>query len=185
MNPSGTATTYTCSIAQEPDFVNSHSSIPENHFATTGDHIGSPLRDEGRARRRDGRPRPSEKREGSAKKDGTSSFKTGSSIKSNPSEDVPSVISVLQNPITVNSDSLISKKTKQGNKEKESSTRRTLHADVNTRKGANGELFLDDSISQRKSSVNSESSISENDSDAAGRRDVGPYGMRGGENTQP
>ena len=32
------------------------------------------------------------------------------------------------------------------NAEKESSTRRTLHADVNTRKGANGELFLDDSI---------------------------------------
>ena len=34
------------------------------------------------------------------------------------------------------------------NAEKESSTRRTLHADVNTRKGANGELFLDNSISQ-------------------------------------
>lgn len=29
------------------------------------------------------------------------------------------------------------------NKEKELSTRRTLHADVNTRKGANGELFID------------------------------------------
>ena len=28
------------------------------------------------------------------------------------------------------------------NAEKESSTRRTLHAAVNTRKGANGELFL-------------------------------------------
>ena len=49
------------SIAMNSDFVNSHSSIPENHFATTGDHIGSPLRDEGRTRRRDGRPRPSEK----------------------------------------------------------------------------------------------------------------------------
>lgn len=34
------------------------------------------------------------------------------------------------------------------NAEKESSTRRTLHADVNTRKGANGELFLDNSIPQ-------------------------------------
>ena len=34
------------------------------------------------------------------------------------------------------------------NAEKEPSTRRTLHADVNTRKGANGELFLDNSISQ-------------------------------------
>ena len=125
--------------------------------------------------------RPNTKRGKKRKKDGTSSFKTGSSIKSNPSEDVPSVISILQNPITVNSDSLISKNTKQGNKEKESSTRRTLHADVNTRKGANGELFLDDSIPQRKSSVNSESSISENDSDAAGRRDVAPTGR--GENT--
>ena len=168
---------------------------------------GRPLADIGRSPLRDGGEhtvgtgvldRPT-KREGSAKKDGTSSFKTGSSIKSNPSEDVPSVISVLHNPITVNSDSLISKNTKQGNKEKESSTRRTLHADVNTRKGANGELFLDDSIPQRKSSVNSESSISENDSDAAGRRGrrplqedeiraagdhspisaARPYGMRG------
>jgi hypothetical protein len=32
------------------------------------------------------------------------------------------------------------------NAEKEPSTRRTLHADVSTRKGANGELFLDNSI---------------------------------------
>jgi len=34
------------------------------------------------------------------------------------------------------------------NAEKEPSTRRTLHADVSTRKGANGELFLDNSIAQ-------------------------------------
>lgn len=47
------------------------------------------------------------------------------------------------------------------NAEKESSTRRTLHADVNTRKGANGELFLDDSISQPSDSVNRKFSISE------------------------
>ena len=40
------------------------------------------------------------------------------------------------------------------NAEKESPTRRTLHADVNTRKGANGELFLDSSISQSKPIVN-------------------------------
>lgn len=35
------------------------------------------------------------------KKDGTPSFKTGSSNKSNPSEDVPSVISILQNLVSV------------------------------------------------------------------------------------
>ena len=48
------------------------------------------------------------------------------------------------------------------NAEKESPTRRTLHADVNTRKGANGELFLDDSIPQPEDSVNRKYSISEN-----------------------
>ena len=36
------------------------------------------------------------------------------------------------------------------NAEKESSTRRTLHAAVNTRKGANGELFIEDIVSQPK-----------------------------------
>ena len=41
------STSSKCSIAQEPDFVNSHSSIPENHLATAGDHIGAPLRDGG------------------------------------------------------------------------------------------------------------------------------------------
>ena len=52
------------------------------------------------------------------------------------------------------------------NAEKESSTRRTLHADVNTRKGANGELFLDDSITQPDGSVNTSSENSaENSSD--------------------
>ena len=40
--------------------------------------------------------------------------------------------------------------------EKEFSTRRTLHAGVSTRKGANGELFLDDSISQKEQFVNRE-----------------------------
>ena len=35
------------------------------------------------------------------KKDGTTSFKTGSSNKSNPSEDVPSVMSILQNLVSV------------------------------------------------------------------------------------
>ena len=40
------------------------------------------------------------------------------------------------------------------NAEKESSTRQTLHADVSTRKGTNGELFLDDSITQETDSVN-------------------------------
>ena len=39
------------------------------------------------------------------------------------------------------------------NAEKESSTRRTLHAAVNTYKGANGELFIDDMIPQESSSV--------------------------------
>ena len=39
------------------------------------------------------------------------------------------------------------------NAEKESSTRRTLHADVITRKGNNGELFLEDSIPQKPSVV--------------------------------
>ncbi len=38
--------------------------------------------------------------------------------------------------------------------EKEPSTRRTLHADVNTRKGANGELFLYDSIHDQEGVVN-------------------------------
>ena len=47
------------------------------------------------------------------------------------------------------------------NAEKESSTRRTLHADVNTRKGANGELFLDNSIPQPSDSVNNKFSISD------------------------
>ena len=37
------------------------------------------------------------------KKDGTPSFKTGSSNKSNPSEDVPSVMSILQNLVSVKS----------------------------------------------------------------------------------
>lgn len=41
------------------------------------------------------------------------------------------------------------------NAEKESPTRRTLHADVNTYKGANGELFLDNSIPQSNEKVNS------------------------------
>ena len=58
------STSSKCSIAQEPDFVNSDSTISENHFATADDHIGSPLRDEGRIRRRDGRPRPSENEKG-------------------------------------------------------------------------------------------------------------------------
>ena len=39
------------------------------------------------------------------------------------------------------------------NAEKESSTRRTLHAAVNTYKGANGELFIADMIPQESSSV--------------------------------
>ena len=42
------------------------------------------------------------------------------------------------------------------NAEKEPSTRQTLHADVSTRKGTNGKLFLDDSISHSPSIVNSE-----------------------------
>ena len=46
------------------------------------------------------------------------------------------------------------------NAEKESSTRRTLHADVNTRKGANGELFLDDSIHDSEPIVNPSDEIS-------------------------
>lgn len=45
------------------------------------------------------------------------------------------------------------------NAEKESSTRQTLHAAVNTHKGANGELFLDDSISQPDDSVKSKFSL--------------------------
>ena len=49
------------------------------------------------------------------------------------------------------------------NAEKESSTRRTLHAGVNTYKGANGELFLSNSIPQteEKSTV-SEKKVSDN-----------------------
>ena len=47
------------------------------------------------------------------------------------------------------------------NAEKESSTRQTLHADVSTRKGTNGELFLDDSITQPDDSVKRKLSISE------------------------
>ena len=42
------------------------------------------------------------------------------------------------------------------NAEKESSTQRTLHAAVNTYKGANGELFLDDIITHSKENVKSE-----------------------------
>ena len=41
------------------------------------------------------------------------------------------------------------------NAEKESSTQRTLHAAVNTYKGANGELFIDNSVPQSPNSVNS------------------------------
>ena len=46
------------------------------------------------------------------------------------------------------------------NAEKEFPTRRTFHAGVNTRKGANGELFLDNSISKKTQNVktNSENS---------------------------
>ena len=40
------------------------------------------------------------------------------------------------------------------NAEKESSTRRTLHAGVNTRKDANGERFLLDGASQPTAKVN-------------------------------
>ena len=50
---------------------------------------------------------------------------------------------------------------------KELSTRRTLHADVSTRKGANGELFLDDSIPQYEESVKRKNSLSEKTSDEA------------------
>ncbi len=39
------------------------------------------------------------------------------------------------------------------NAEKDSSTRRTLHADVRTRKGTNGEIFFDDSIAQKSGNV--------------------------------
>ena len=46
------------------------------------------------------------------------------------------------------------------NAEKESSTRQTLHADVNTHKGANGELFYDDSIPHSDPSVNPKFSLS-------------------------
>jgi hypothetical protein len=42
------------------------------------------------------------------------------------------------------------------NAEKESSTRRTLHAGVNTREGANGELFLDDKLPQNHKLVKGE-----------------------------
>ncbi|MBQ7333204.1 MAG: hypothetical protein IJW38_02525 [Clostridia bacterium] len=41
------------------------------------------------------------------------------------------------------------------NAEKEPSTRQTLHAGVNTRKGANGELFLDNSIPDSSEKINS------------------------------
>lgn len=44
------------------------------------------------------------------------------------------------------------------NAEKESSIRRTLHADVNTQKGVNGELFLGTSISNPSKSVKSQNS---------------------------
>lgn len=50
------------------------------------------------------------------------------------------------------------------NAEKESSTRRTLHADVNTRKGANGELFLDDSIHDFEPIVKTSDEISSGNS---------------------
>jgi len=35
-------------LSQYRDFVNRKYSISENHLATAGDHIGSPLRDEGK-----------------------------------------------------------------------------------------------------------------------------------------
>ena len=40
---------------------------------------------------------------------------------------------------------------------KEFSTRQTLHADVNTYKGANGELFIDNNISQSNAKSNTPS----------------------------
>lgn len=75
-----------------------------------------------------------------------------------------SMTSILQNALAVKyKNEIIFGKGKDSgdfvysfNAEKESSTRQTLHADVNTRKGANGELFLDDSISQSDSTVNSQ-----------------------------
>lgn len=57
------------------------------------------------------------------------------------------------------------------NAEKEPSTQRTLHAAVSTRKGANGELFLDDSIHQNSENVKSKlqySRINPNESDRIG-----------------
>ena len=47
--------------------------------------------------------------------------------------------------------------------EKESSTRRTLHAAVNTIKGANGELFIGDSIPQPSDSVKRDAVFSDED----------------------
>ena len=62
------STSSKCSIAQEPDFVNSHSSIPENHFATAGDHIGSLLREKERGVGTGVLDRPNMKRGKDAKK---------------------------------------------------------------------------------------------------------------------
>ena len=54
------------------------------------------------------------------------------------------------------------------NAEKESSTQRTLHAAVNTYKGANGELFLGDIITHPDEKVNTldeKSLLSDRESD--------------------
>ena len=60
------------------------------------------------------------------------------------------------------------------NAEKEPSTRRTLHAAVNTYKGANGELFLDNSISQNSEKSTPEMNFSlETSADSSANQQTG------------
>ena len=56
--------------------------------------------------------------------------------------------------------------------EKEPPTRRTLHADVNTHKGANGELFVDEIVSQPDKKVNTpgKKSLRGTEADAENKR---------------
>ena len=66
------------------------------------------------------------------------------------------------------------------NAEKESSTQRTLHAAVNTRKGANGELFLDDIVTQPDEEVKTKSTEKRSDrSRVEMTREQEKFSMRG------